>query len=132
MKQLSSLIREYADKNDKSILGKRNDSVVIAKEPIQVPIFVNHKWETVGSPKSLYKEFLFQNKETRARFVANVMTYEISIGHFAAMTIVENSVTLTVKTHKIDVVTELDREYARYVDLIFKDIVYTPIHDAAE
>lgn len=126
---LANLIKEYKNNTDTSVLG--NGPAIRAKEPTKIPILVSNKWENDNN-KMLSKTFFFKNIEGRNRFVTNVLEYEMSIGHHSLMTINDKTVHVAVTTRKIDVVTEIDKEYAKYLDIIFKDIAYTPIHEPEE
>ena len=129
MKQLGSLIKEYSARTDSNVLG--NELAIKAKEPIRIPILVSNKWENVNN-KVLTKTFMFQKMDSRNRFVESVLDYEMSVGHYGCLTISDKNVNILIQTHKIDVVTELDHEYTKFVDLIFKDIAYTPVHEPEE
>lgn len=83
------------------------------------------RWKLVDSPKRLHKAYKFISNELRNIFVEGLFEYEKKIGHNAKMVIEEYIVTLDVYTKDIDQVTELDKEYAKYADILFKDIVYS-------
>lgn len=82
------------------------------------------KWEKVASPTRLHKTYRFMSMDLRNRFVMSLFDYEAKVGHHAKMTIDEDSVTLDVHTRDVDQITELDKEYATYADILFKDVVY--------
>lgn len=84
------------------------------------------KWEKVASPTRLHKTYRFSSTELRNTFVTSLFDYETKIGHHAKMTIEEDDVTLDVYTKDVDQITELDKEYAAYADILFKDVVYNP------
>lgn len=82
------------------------------------------KWEVVESPRRLRKSYKFMSREKRNEFVASLFEYEIKVGHNATLTVDEEKVTLDLRTKDIDQITELDKEYASYADVLFKDVVY--------
>lgn len=82
------------------------------------------KWEVVESPKRLKKTYKFMSQKLRNSFVQSLFEYETKTGHNAVITVDEGKVTLDIRTRDIDQITELDREYASYADVLFKDIVY--------
>jgi len=83
------------------------------------------KWEKVESPLRLHKKFKFMSKELRNSFIESLFEYESKVGHNAKITIDENEITLDVRTKDIDQITELDKEYAKFADILFKDVVYS-------
>lgn len=94
-----------------------------------VAIIAVSKWETLESPRRMRKKFSFMSQDARNKFVVDLLEYEQKIGHNAMMTIDEDSVTLDLRTKDIDQVTELDKEYASFADVLFKDIVYNSSSD---
>jgi len=83
------------------------------------------KWEKVESPTRLHKTFRFSSQELRNNFITSLLEYEIKIGHNAMINIDEDKVTLGIYTKDVDQITELDKEYATFADILFKDIVYS-------
>lgn len=96
-------------------------------EPIEggTAIIPVEKWEKVESPKRLRKTFKFMSRKSRNAFVSELFEYEEKSGHHATLTIEEDKVVLDVRTKDVDQITELDKEYATYADVLFKDIVYS-------
>ncbi len=84
------------------------------------------KWEKVDSPKRLRKTYKFMSQELRNNFVLGLFEYESKTNHNAMITIDEGKVTLDIRTKDIDQITELDKEYASYADVLFRDVVYNP------
>lgn len=99
-------------------------SVPVLPREKDVPIIATNKWEIVDSPRRLRKSFEFLGQPMRNDFVKGILSYEDDCGHNAIVTIDENKVTLDIRTKDIDQITELDKEYAKYVDLLYKDVVY--------
>lgn len=92
----------------------------------EIAIIPVDKWEKVKSPTRLRKTFKFMSNDARNQFVAELFEYEKESGHNAIITIDEEKVTLDVRTKDVDQITELDKEYAKFADVLFKDIVYSP------
>ena len=82
------------------------------------------KWEAVDSPRRLRKTYNFVTQEKRNEFVISLFEYETKTKHNAMITVDEGKVTLDLRTKDIDQITELDKEYASYADVLYKDIVY--------
>jgi pterin-4a-carbinolamine dehydratase len=110
---LTEVMQDYfVDKRSTEQLGKHADPPESR--------FVN--WENVASPERLIKDFAFNSREALLQFVSDVITFEDKLGHHGKITIDSMNVRLEVYTHDIEQVTELDYEYAKYVDDIAMDI----------
>jgi pterin-4a-carbinolamine dehydratase len=92
-----------------------------------VPVIVTDKWKK--SENSLIKTYKFISNELRNDFVRQLLIHEENVGHNATISIQHETVTLTLQTHDIKQVTELDKEYAKYADELYKDVVYSLSHD---
>lgn len=125
--KLSRLHEEFIDKARQPMMfgGKLP---VLPKEA-DVPIVVTNKWRKVESPMRLRKTFQFMNQGMRNEFVKELLKYEDTTQHNAVITIDEGEVTLDVRTKDVDQITELDREYAKHADELYKDVVYSTSHD---
>lgn len=93
-----------------------------------LPVVPIDKWQKLPEGK-LYKRFLFQDIPTRNDFVERILDHEDEINHRASIKIEDTYVDLTVFTKDVDVITELDKEYAKAANDIFKDVVYSMPHD---
>lgn len=92
------------------------DTAVIAVE----------KWHAKNDPKRLCKTFRFRLFEQKRAFVVSLLNYEAEVSHSAAIKInVDDSVSIEVWTKDVEVISELDKEYAKYCDVLYKDIVYS-------
>jgi len=87
------------------------------------------KWEKLESPLRIHKTFKFMSAEMRNFFVIGLFEYELKTRHNASIIVNENEVTLDIRTKDIDQITELDKEYANFANILFKDIVYCPVVD---
>ncbi len=98
------------------------------KEP-EVPILPSNRWIKTGN--ALVKVYDFRRLEDKPKFVVKLLNYETQVQHNAMITITETNVTIQVTTTNIGV-TELDFEYARFSDSLYKDVVYSPDHARRE
>ena len=94
------------------------------------PIIAVNRWmlKTVGERKFLEKCYTFRRHEDKSKFINEILNYEVEIGHNAQIEIgfeEQEYVLLRLWTHQIDIVTELDREYAKFADVLYKDILYS-------
>ena len=92
-----------------------------------VPVIATDKWKK--SDNSLIKTYRFLSNELRNDFVRQLLIHEEQVGHNATITIQHETVTLTLQTHDVQQITELDKEYAKHADELFKDVVYSLSHD---
>jgi pterin-4a-carbinolamine dehydratase len=114
-----------------SFIDKANRPMTFGAPPITpqrpVPIIVPvEKWEEKGEPKRLIKKFEFRRSEDRIRFVTELMDYEEQVQHHGEMFLIEGFVIIRLLTKTVEKIMEQDREYARFADALFKDIVYSP------
>lgn len=106
----------------------KNDMFGTHKLPIEAqhddtgPVIPVERWVDIGG--CLKKTYRFRTLDMRNRFVRFLLTHEEDVGHSAELTLTEECVCVKVKTKDIDQVTELDKEYARTCDLVYKDVCY--------
>lgn len=125
-KQLLRLHEEFIDKAARPMDFGKLPVKSVSKGDL--PIIAVNKWAKNKEGK-LHKKFLFRDQETKREFVMSLMEYEEDVNHNATITITEDSVDVTVYTKDLDVVTELDKEYASAADNIFKDALYSVASD---
>lgn len=90
------------------------------------PVIAVDRWKEADG--ALYKTYRFRRQADRDDFVIQLLAYEARTGHNAQLRIDEESVELKVTTRDVSRVTSLDKEYARYADVLFKELVYSPRH----
>lgn len=95
-----------------------------AKQP-ETPIVPMDRWRECDG--ALYKTYRFREHEHRDHFIVTLLAYERETQHNAQMQIEEGQVSLRVQTKDLGRTTELDKEYARYADIVFKDLVSRPV-----
>jgi pterin-4a-carbinolamine dehydratase len=101
-------------------------SLPISPREVETPIFATNRWQIEDG--CLTKTFKFRREGDREIFVNNLFTYEREVQHNAVIMIDHDEVTLSLSTKNIDKVTELDKEYASFCDVMFKDVVYDVNH----
>ena len=72
----------------------------------------------------LQKSYSFDSSNKLQAFVSEILEYETKTKHLGNMQIGDSTVIIEVFTKGINSVTELDYEYAREADLIYKDVEY--------
>lgn len=93
------------------------------KEP-EVPLMAVERWREVDG--CLVKKYQFRREGDRDTFLMTLLQYEKEVKHNAVIMIDGDVIALKLTTHDVDRVTELDKEYARFADASFKDVVYSP------
>lgn len=123
MKQLQKLHEEFIDVARRPMSFNKLPIKPIEGDIAIVPV---NKWSITKDPASMRKTFKFFSTDLRNRFVKKLLQYELETQHNAILTIEEGSVMINVYTKDVDMVTELDKDYAKFADILYKDIVYNP------
>jgi pterin-4a-carbinolamine dehydratase len=124
--KLSRLHEEFIDKARRPMSFGR---LPISPLEGDVAIMPVEKWTKVDSPLRLRKTYKFLSSSARNRFVEGLFEYEDRTNHSAMITVDEGQVTLDIRTKDVDQITELDKEYAKFADVLFKDVVYSPVDE---
>lgn len=86
----------------------------------KLPIKPTEAW--ISHSNFLKKTFVFEDLHSRNSFLYQLLAYEQEKNHSAEIFIKEKSVTIATSTLDLQKVTELDREYARSADLIYREV----------
>lgn len=121
--KLEKLHEEYIHRAVQRTTVVPNGMPIKAKQP-DAPILPMERWRAVDG--ALYKTYQFRRKQDRNTFVMQLLAYETATEHSSEMRIIEDQVELKVQTKDLGKVTELDKEYARYADVLFRGLVYSP------
>ena len=110
-----------------AFINRSTRSLIHSNLPIKVanldkPIIAIEKWKMTDG--KLNKKFMFESYKDRNRFLKSIIEYETQIGHHASLKIEEFELTVSLVTKDVDKVTELDKEYAKYADIVRRDLVY--------
>jgi pterin-4a-carbinolamine dehydratase len=94
------------------------------KEP-SVPLIPQSRWELIRDSNCAYltKTYQFMKMIERNNFIKDMLVYEEEFEHSSNMIIQDLSVKLSITTKNIGV-TEIDKDYTRYADEIFKDVTF--------
>jgi pterin-4a-carbinolamine dehydratase len=123
--KLTDLHRGFIKNSSRSIV---ESSLPVKAVPQKEPILAVERW-TKDEDGFLTKRFLFENSLDKNRFVVSLLSYEAETGHYATMLVEPKLVILKLKTHDVGSITELDRAYCKYADIVRKDIAYNMQHD---
>jgi pterin-4a-carbinolamine dehydratase len=122
MKSIKEEMSDYLRGADGTVVSSNGGFIKIKKTSSQTPLLPTSKWEYSDDKSLIRKLYEFRTTDMRNRFVSQLLEYETSIGHFADITINQDSVKLEVQSENR--VTNLDKEYARWSDSLYRDIVY--------
>ena len=115
-KKVSLLLREYFLENEKKIQVPENSF----DNPVSV---APCGWDVYTDPERFSRKFKFESRHRLYDFLSEVLSFEDSLGHHGEIRIVFNEVTIEVYTHNINRITDLDQEYTRSIDSIYRDIL---------
>lgn len=80
------------------------------------------RWERIASPNRLHASYEFKTQSEYTLFLAEILGYERETGHRAKLVCDYPSVTIEVYTRDVNEITEIDLEYAKAADDIYKDV----------
>lgn len=123
--KLVDIHKNYIKESTRSIV---DSSLPIRAKVPAAPIMAIEKWRTTDDG-GIVKKFIFESHSDRNRFMISLLNYELEKGHHAKMLVDELTVTVKLITKDVDKLTELDKAYSRYADVIRRDIAYNAIHE---
>ena len=80
-------------------------------------------WEIHSDPERFSRKFKLESRKRAIDFVNEVMQLEDEMNHHGDLKISYDEVSIDVYTHNVNRITELDQEYIRSVDFIYKDVL---------
>ena len=99
----------------------------VTAQPVEeVPIVVSSKWRK--DEGCLIKTYQFRLLKQRNNFMKELFNHEEAVKHNASISIEEDSVTIKLQTKGVGSITELDKEYAKWADELYRDTVYSQSH----
>lgn len=98
---------------------------VVAKDA-DVPVVATNRW--MKQNNSLKKTYSFRLSAERNNFLQQLMEHEEDVGHHTILLVSKEEVTVTLQTADIDQITELDKEFAKWLDELYRDVVYSLKH----
>jgi 4a-hydroxytetrahydrobiopterin dehydratase len=100
---------------------KERPSRVLAEAKLPVRTKEGNDWEKLSSPNRYKKKYKFKKRSHMANFLNDVLEYEDEVQHHAEITVRYKTVTILVWTHDLNDITEVDNEYVRTVNEIYKE-----------
>ncbi len=121
--KLSQLHEAYIRQAEKPLYGMHKLPVIPKNdERIVIP---TAKW--MVNDDKLEKTYRFLSTKVRNLFLTEILDYETEIGHHAVLSVEQKTVFIQLSTKDTDKFSELDKEYARHADLVYKDVLYNNI-----
>ena len=81
------------------------------------------KWHVLEEPERFTRKFKFNDRRRLLDFVSDIVLYEDEAKHHGEIKIASDVVEISVFTHTLERITELDREYVRAIDKIYRDVL---------
>lgn len=121
-------MRTLAELNE-TFINKAREPFVKGNLPVQpkegfLPVIAMNTWKK--SENYYIKKFEFRVQSHRNDFIKQLLEYEDEVGHNAKMIIDEGTALLMLQTKTLERVTEIDKEYSKYADAVYKDVVLIP------
>ena len=135
MKSVSGLMHEYLREVDGRPMIREIKELRDTTVPDDLPITVKRggDWDMLDEPtQRLRKTFKLEDKFRLVAFINEVLEYQDEVNHHGKIIIEGDKVTISVYTHDVDLVTEIDMEYAKSVDEIYDDVEYFSERDSFE
>jgi pterin-4a-carbinolamine dehydratase len=101
--------------NEQSFFSNTNNLPVKKKKP--------ESWQVLKSPNRFNRVFEFNNYNFLKRFISYVLEYQSMAKHHGEINIIgNNQVEISVYTHDVNDITNLDKEYIDQVSGIYDDL----------
>jgi pterin-4a-carbinolamine dehydratase len=79
-------------------------------------------WKIVTDPRRLHRTLSFPSNVSYFDFIRDLINYEQKTNHYGKLVLDYPNITIEVYTHDLNDITEMDLEYARYVDQVHHDV----------
>jgi pterin-4a-carbinolamine dehydratase len=109
-------------------LTKPNSNAPVNVSVRELPIMPLNRWQ-LEDKRKLRKRYSFETISQRNHFMTQLLQYEGEKNHFADLAVTNEYVEVCIYTKNIEAITELDKEYAKFVDILYKDVMYVPEHE---
>jgi len=80
------------------------------------------RWQRVSSPNRLHASYTFKSKNEYYLFLVELFSHERKVNHHAKVICEYPEIIIEVYTHDVNDITELDLEYSRDIEEIYKDV----------
>lgn len=90
---------------------------------VELPVIPIERWTCKKNPARIVKTYKFMNVRQRNVVLRLLLEYEEEREHCANFVLDGDTMTVELTTKNTDQVTEIDKEYARHADELFKDVM---------
>ena len=115
--KISRLLTEYFNLEVKNPILNVSMRDTPAIQPTKIT------WEIHKDPERFSKRFKFNSRKRMISFVNEILSYEDKVMHHGEIRIDHLDVIISVYTHNINRITELDKEYILQADNIHRDVL---------
>jgi pterin-4a-carbinolamine dehydratase len=120
MKLLTEIMTDYFDDE------VRRDTISnrVLPQHRSLPVIPKKKssWAKISDPNRMHRTYTFTSKKEYYLFLSAITAYEQDSDHGAKIICSYPEVTIEVYTHDVNDITELDLEYARDAEEIYRDV----------
>ena len=116
--KLKDLMRDYYDRECGKAPAKPG---ILLEASLPVNVKPGVDWEITKHPGRMTKKFKFKKRKHLQNFLEDILEFENENQHHGEITIRYKTVTVKVWTHSLNDITEMDTEYARTLNEIYKD-----------
>jgi len=117
---LQDVLKEYFETEDSPRSSLNESMGMFCSVPVQPT--QRDDWEVVASPNRLNKTYEFENSQILKAFLLEMLDYQESVSHHGKFIVDYPKVTVEVYTHDLDDVTEIDLEWSKMADNIYRDV----------
>ena len=127
MSSISDLMKEYFDASDDVSSSPGVNNSIIPRGLLRegsMPIEPSRvEWEIHQKPERFVRKFEFQDRRRLIDFLNDIFELEDEMKHHADIRVTHKSADVRINTHTLEKITELDVEFTRAVDKIYRDVL---------
>ena len=123
--KLKSIMQDYFKELDQTEVQAQATTHNLNESFVPIVPRKQSEWTVKEDPNRLHRVYKFKSVSHQQNFVADLIDYEDEFKHNAQILIKGQTIEISVYTHYLNDVTEMDREYAKVADEIYKDAYVT-------
>ena len=116
--KMADLMSGYLEKKESGLLTEAKVST--SNLPVKAKKILD--WKVKDNPPRYVKKFTFKSHGNFLNFMIAVFQYENNVKHNAKITVGYPEVIFEVWTHTLNEITDMDKEYCREVDHIYREL----------
>lgn len=110
-----------------SLNSFRQVPIIPKENPCDIDVRAS-RWvvvKTSDGKRRLEKTYSFRTSSQRNDFVRRLTQHEARVDHYGDLSVLRDRVVVSVSTEDLNDVTELDREYGKFSDELYRDVCYS-------